>query len=134
MCGEGVPFGLTYRDGVTVVTDLVSELKRIEVPGTPPRNLIDGKDLEEVKSAGLIAFGHWFAWFMDVNHFSHPQLVALCKLCTGGKAMLHSSTIAGYRNHRIKNPGLTAFVALEYVCRAIDAAQKVSDNEFRQAQ
>ncbi len=107
-----------------MVTDLVSELERVVVPGTPARSLIAGKDLEEAKETGLIAFGQWFAWFMDVNRFSHPQLVALCKLCTGDKAMLHSSTIAGYRNHRIKNPGPTAFVAIEYVCRAIDAAQR----------
>lgn len=106
------------------MTNLVGELRRIEVAGTPPRTAIDGADLESQKEAGLIGFGKWFAWFMDVNKFSHPQLVALCKLCTGDKAMLHSSTIAGYRNMRIKNPGPTAFVAIEYVCRAIDAYQK----------
>lgn len=106
------------------MTELRAELLRIEAAGTPPRPVVAGRDLEEAKEAGLLAFGRWFSWFMDVNRFSHPQLVALCKLCTGGKAMLHSSTIAGYRNCRIKNPGPTAFVAIEYVCRDIDAAQR----------
>ena len=108
-----------------MVTDLVSELTRInEIPGIPSRPFIPGEELESCKESGIIGFGRWFAWFMDVNHFSHPQLVALCKLCTGDKALLHSSTIAGYRAQRIKNPGPLAFVALEYVCRAIDAYQR----------
>lgn len=115
--------GLTsFRHGA--LTDLVGELQRIEVPGTPARSFIPGEELGNCKEAGIIGFGKWFAWFMDTNHFSHPQLVALCKLCTGDKALLHSSTIAGYRNHRIKNPGPLAFVAIEYVCRAIDAYQR----------
>ena len=106
------------------MTNLVGELQRIDVPGTPSRSFIPGRELESCKETGIIGFGKWFAWFMDVNRFSHPQLVALCKHCTGDKALLHSSTIAGYRNHRIKNPGPLAFVAIEYVCRAIDATQK----------
>jgi len=61
---------------------------------------------------------------MDINGYSHPQLVAICKACTGGHAWMHSSTIANMRNARTKNPGPRAFAALEYCLRDIDAAQR----------
>ena len=73
--------------------------------------------------AGAIAFSKWFCRFMDGNGLSHPQLVALCKLCTGGKAWLHSSQIANLRAARLKSPGPRSFVALEYLMTAVWAYQ-----------
>ena len=95
-----------------------------QLPVVPTRSYVDGAELEAAMDAGQIAFSRWFSWWMDINGYSHPQLVALCKVCTGGNAWMHSSTIAGLRNARTKNPGPRSFVALEYCNRAIDAAQK----------
>lgn len=94
------------------------------LPLTPPRTYVSGTALEEVMEGGQISFSRWFSWFMDINGYSHPQLVAICKACTGGHAWMHSSTIANLRNARTKNPGPRAFAALEYCLRDIDAAQK----------
>ena len=72
---------------------------------------------------GQISWSRWFSWFMDINGYSHPQLVALCKVCTAGHAWMHSSTIANMRNARTKNPGPRAFAALEYCLRSMDLYQ-----------
>lgn len=96
------------------------------------RRSIDATALEETMDAGAIAFAKWFARFMDGNGLSHPQLVALCKLCTGGKALLHSSQIANLRAARLRAPGPRSFVALEYLMWAVWAFQnkdKVSPEE-----
>lgn len=83
------------------------------------RRSIDPFELEETMDAGAVAFAKWFARFMDGNGLSHPQLVTLCKLCTGGKALLHSSQIANLRAARLKSPGPRSFVALEYLMWAV---------------
>ena len=85
--------------------------------------MIEPDKLEEALEAGAVSFAKWFAQFMDLNGFSHPQLVALCKVCTGGKALLHSSQIAGLRQARLKSPGPRSFVALEYLMNAIERVQ-----------
>ena len=95
-----------------------------QLPLSPPRSFVDGAELEAVMDVGQISFSRWFSWFMDTNGYSHPQLVAICKVCTGGKAWMHSSTINNLRKAKTRNPGPRAFVALEYCNRAIDAAQK----------
>lgn len=82
-----------------------------------------GEELEDVLDAGAIAFGKWLCRFMDGNGISHPQLVALCKICSGGKALLHSSQIANLRAARLKSPGPRGFVALEYLMKAVWAYQ-----------
>lgn len=87
---------------------------------------VSGLELEDRMDAAAIAFSQLFRHWMDSNDWSHPQLVALCKKCTGGKAFLHSSQIAGLRSARLKSPGPRSFVALEYLMRAIDAYQKGS--------
>ena len=94
------------------------------LPLTPPRSFVSGEQLETVMEGGQISWARWFSWFMDINGYSHPQLVAICKVCTGGHAWMHSSTIANMRNARTKNPGPRAFAALEYCLRDIDAAQR----------
>lgn len=94
------------------------------LPVSPPRSYADADELEGIMEGGQISWSRWFSWFMDINGYSHPQLVALCKVCTGGHAWMHSSTIANMRNARTKNPGPRAFAALEYCLRDIDAAQK----------
>lgn len=73
---------------------------------------------------GAINFGKWFARTMDQNGWSHPNLVALCRIATGGNSWLHSSQIAGLRQARLKSPGPRSFVALEYLWRAMDEYQK----------
>lgn len=87
------------------------------------RRSLDANALEEAMDAGAIAFSKWFCRFMDGNGLSHPQLVALCKLCTGGKAWLHSSQIANLRAARLKSPGPRSFVALEFLMKAVWAYQ-----------
>lgn len=98
-------------------------------PTHPPRPLIEANDLETRMDAGAVGFGKYLARLMDGNGWSHPQLVALCKRCTGDKAWLHSSQIAGLRAARLKSPGPRSFVAMEYLFRNIDAYQK---NDFSQ--
>lgn len=94
------------------------------VPSLPERMFLEATDLENRMDAGSIAFSKYFSRLMDGNGWSHPQLVALCKKCTGDKAWLHSSQIAGLRQARLKSPGPRSFVALEYLFRAIDQYQK----------
>ena len=77
---------------------------------------------------GAIDFGKWFSRTMDGNGWSHPNLVALCRMATGGKSWLHSSQIAGLRQARLKSPGPRSFVALEYLWRLIDQYQKNRDS------
>tara|TARA_B100001173_G_C15867805_1_gene495883 strand:- start:74 stop:808 length:735 start_codon:yes stop_codon:yes gene_type:complete len=87
------------------------------------RRVLKGEELEDVLDAGAIAFGKWLCRFMDGNGISHPQLVALCKICSGGKALLHSSQIANLRAARLKSPGPRGFVALEYLMKGVWAYQ-----------
>ena len=98
------------------------------------RRSVDATALEETMDAGAIAFAKWFARFMDGNGLSHPQLVALCKLCTGGKALLHSSQIANLRAARLKSPGPRSFVALEYLMWAVWAYQNADKVSAEQAE
>ena len=77
---------------------------------------------------GAIDFGKWFSRTMDGNGWSHPNLVALCKIATGGKSWLHSSQIAGLRQARLKSPGPRSFVALEYLWRLIVQYQEDRDS------
>ena len=97
----------------------------------PERMFLEATDLETQMDAGAMAFGKYFSRLMDGNGWSHPQLVALCKKCTGDKAWLHSSQIAGLRAARLKSPGPRSFVALEYLFRAIDQYQKGGFTESR---
>lgn len=90
---------------------------------------INGLELEEKMDAAAIAFSRYFCAWMDGNGWSHPQLVALCKKCTGDKALFHSSQIAGLRAARLKSPGPRSFVALEYLMRAIESLHKVGFTE-----
>jgi hypothetical protein len=90
------------------------------------RESLDANALEEAMDAGAIAFAKWFCRFMDGNGISHPQLVALCKLCTGGKAWLHSSQIANLRAARLKSPGPRSFVAIAYLMWAVWAYQNAN--------
>jgi hypothetical protein len=92
----------------------------------PPRMYPDAAGLEGAMDTGALSFARWFSRVMDHNGWSHPQLVALCRVCTGDKAWLHSSQIAGLRHARLKSPGPRSFVALEYLFRAIHNYQKGS--------
>ena len=98
------------------------------------RRSINTSALEETMDAGAVAFAKWFARFMDGNGLSHPQLVALCKLCTGGKALLHSSQIANLRSARLRAPGPRSFVALEYLMWAVWAYQNADKISAEQAE
>ena len=98
------------------------------------RRSIDAAALEETMDAGAVAFAKWFARFMDSNGLSHPQLVALCKLCTGGRALFHSSQIANLRAARLKSPGPRGFVALEYLMWAVWAFQNADKISAEQAE
>ncbi|MFZ8904046.1 MAG: hypothetical protein ACO20I_08930 [bacterium] len=91
---------------------------------SPPRMFPVAAELETAMDTGAIGFSRWFSRVMDHNGWSHPQLVSLCKRCTGDKAWLHSSQIAGLRQARLKSPGPRSFVALEYLFRAIHEYQK----------
>jgi len=99
-------------------------MKLRTLPPSPPREVVSGAELETLMDTGAIGFAKWLCRVMDHNSWSHPQLVALCKHCTGGRAWLHSSQIAGLRQARLKSPGPRSFVALEYLFRAIDDFQQ----------
>lgn len=98
------------------------------------RRSVDPLKLEETMDAGAVAFAKWFARFMDGNGLSHPQLVTLCKICTGGKAFLHSSQIANLRAARLKSPGPRSFVALEYLMWAVWASNNAYEITAEQAE
>ena len=90
----------------------------------PPRMFVEASDLEERIDNGADRFAKWICRVMDNNEWSHPQIVQLCKICTGNKALLHSSQVAGLRKGHLKSPGPKAFLALEYLFRTIDKCQK----------
>lgn len=94
------------------------------LPQPPERMFVTATDLENRMETGAIAFSRYLKRIVDANSWSHPQMVALCKLCTDQKAWLHNSQIAGLLKARLKSPGPRSFVALEFLFRAIDAHQK----------
>lgn len=94
------------------------------IPQPPERMYLSASDLETRMDTGAIAFSKYFKRIIDANGWSHPQMVALCKLCTDGKAWLHNSQIAGLLKAGLKSPGPRSFVALEYLFKAIDEYQK----------
>lgn len=98
------------------------------------RRYVNATALEETMDAGAISFAKWFARFMDGNGLSHPQLVALCKICTGGRALFHSSQIANLRAARLKSPGPRTFIAMEYLMRAVWAYQNKEKISAEQAE
>lgn len=66
-----------------------------------------------VYQQGNETFGLLFTRFMDLNEWSHPNVVTLAKACMHGRSWLHSSQIAGIRHCNLHNPGPRTFVAIE---------------------
>lgn len=94
------------------------------------RPVMDPQELPDRWAEGAIGFAKWFSRTMDENGWSHPQMVVLTKQCTGGKALLHSSQIAGLRQAKLKSPGPRSFLALEYLWRAVYAFNHGGDYLF----
>ena len=72
---------------------------------------VEASDLEERIDNGADRFSKWLCKVMDGNEWSHPQIVQLCKICTGDKALLHSSQVAGLRKGILKSPGPKALAS-----------------------
>lgn len=83
---------------------------------TKPQAELDQDQLPDLKadySQGIQTFGLLFTRWMDLNEWSHPNVVALAKASMHGLSWLHSSQIAGLRHCTLLNPGPRTFVAIE---------------------
>jgi len=85
---------------------------------------IGSGEIAERFEQGAVSFARWFANTMNANGWSHPRLVQLAKIATGGDSWVHSSQIASLRVGRLKSPGPRSFASLVCLFHAIDAYQK----------
>lgn len=68
---------------------------------------------------GIRNFALLFTRWMDLNGWSHPQMVALAKASLDGVSWLHSSQISGLRNGKLISPGPRTFKGIEQLNSAL---------------
>ena len=89
---------------------------------------IGSNEIRERFEQGAVSFACLFKYVMNENDWSHPRLVTLCKIATGGDSWVHSSQIASLRLGKLKSPGPRSFASLVCLFHAIDAYQKGQDS------
>lgn len=68
---------------------------------------------------GIRNFALLFTRWMDLNGWSHPQMVALAKASLDGASWLHSSQISGLRNAKLISPGPRTFKGIQQLNAAL---------------